>query len=109
MQQHPLFITYKRRYLSRVTGYSMGYLCRIATGGQHVSRSFIERLCFSLNRPEENLFLFTKVAYCSRAYIYVELAKYGVTPKDVIEGRWRPPVKLLKNQSAKLKSGQKLS
>ena len=27
---------------------------------------------------------------CSRAYIYVELAKYGATPKDVIEGRWMP-------------------
>ncbi len=47
----------------------------------------------------------TKELGCNRAYIYKELAKYGVTPKDVIEGRWRPPVKLLKNQSAKLKSG----
>lgn len=57
MQQHPLFIIYKRRYLSEVTGYSVGYLCRIATGGQPLSRSFIERICFKLNRPEEELFL----------------------------------------------------
>lgn len=56
-QQHPLFIIYKRRYLSKVTGYSMGYLCRIATGGQQLTRSFIERVCFKLNRPEEELFL----------------------------------------------------
>ena len=28
---------------------------------------------------------------CSRAYIYQELSKYGVKPKDVIEGRWMPP------------------
>jgi len=57
MQQHPLFIIYKRRYLSRVTGYSTGYLCRMATGGQPLTRSFIERVCFKLNRPEEELFL----------------------------------------------------
>lgn len=28
---------------------------------------------------------------CSRGYIYKELAKYGITPKDVINGRWQPP------------------
>ncbi len=57
MQQHPLFTIYRRRHLSEVTGYSMGYLCRIATGGQPLSRSFIERVCFTLKRPEEELFL----------------------------------------------------
>ncbi|KKM21884.1 hypothetical protein LCGC14_1630950 [marine sediment metagenome] len=55
--QHPLFTIYKRRYLSKVTGYSVGYLCRIATGGQPLSRSFIERVCFTLKQPEEDLFL----------------------------------------------------
>ncbi|HUV55918.1 MAG TPA: hypothetical protein VMV84_01665 [Dehalococcoidales bacterium] len=57
MQQHPLFNIYKRRYLSEVTGYSTGYLCRMATGGHPLSRSFIDRVCFRLNRPEEELFL----------------------------------------------------
>ena len=28
---------------------------------------------------------------CSRGYIHKELAKYGVTPSDVIKGRWQPP------------------
>ena len=27
---------------------------------------------------------------CSRAYIHQELAKHGVTPQDVINGRWKP-------------------
>jgi len=56
-QQHPLFTIYKRRYLSKVTGYSVGYLCRIATGGQPLSRSFIERVCFALKQTQEELFL----------------------------------------------------
>jgi len=57
MQQQPIFGIYKRRYLSKVTGYSVGYLCRMATGGQPLNRSFIERVCFTLKRPEEELFL----------------------------------------------------
>ncbi len=28
---------------------------------------------------------------CSRGYIHKELAKHGVTPADVIKGRWQPP------------------
>jgi len=28
---------------------------------------------------------------CSRGYIHKELAKYGVTPGDVIKDRWQPP------------------
>lgn len=55
-QQYPIFTTYKRQYLSRVTGYSLGYLCRLATGARPVNRSFIERTCFKLNRREEELF-----------------------------------------------------
>ncbi len=57
MPQHPLFIKYKRDWLHRVTGYSKGYLCRVATGAQPVSRSFMERVCFKLNMREEELFL----------------------------------------------------
>lgn len=55
--EHPLFIKYKRDYLHKVTGYSMGYLSRVATGKIPLSRSFIERVSFSLNRPESELFL----------------------------------------------------
>jgi len=35
---------------------------------------------------------------CSRAYIYAELAKFGATPRDVIEGRWKPSASLRKGQ-----------
>ena len=56
-QQHPVFITYRREHLHRVTGYSKGYLCRVATGKIPLSRSFIERICFKLGRPPEELFL----------------------------------------------------
>lgn len=56
-QQHPLFIKYTRDWLNQVTGYSKGYLSRVATGKIQLSRSFIERVCFSLELPEEELFL----------------------------------------------------
>jgi len=45
---------------------------------------------------------------CSRGYIYAELAKFGTTPKDVIEGRWKPPARPRKRQPAKLKKSQNL-
>lgn len=57
MPQHPLFIKYKRDWLHQVTGYSMGYLCHVATGKIPVSRAFIERVCFKLKQPEAELFL----------------------------------------------------
>jgi len=57
MPQHPIFIKYTRAWLSEVTGYSKGYLCRVATGKISLSQSFIERVCFSLNQPKEELFL----------------------------------------------------
>lgn len=56
-QQHPLFIKYKREYLHELTGYSLGYLSRVATGKTLLRRSFIERMCFKLNQSEEELFL----------------------------------------------------
>ena len=56
-QQQPLFIKYKRDWLHEVTGYSKGYLSRVATGKIPLSRSFIERVCFKLNQPESQLFL----------------------------------------------------
>ena len=56
-QQHPLFIKYRRDWLHSVTGYSKGYLSRVATGRTVLSRSFVERVCFKLNQPKEELFL----------------------------------------------------
>jgi len=55
--QHPLFVKYKRDWLHEVTGYSKEYLSRVATGRTRLTRSFIERVCFKLNKPEEELFL----------------------------------------------------
>lgn len=57
MQQHPLFERYTRDWLHKVTGFSKGYLSRVATGKVPLSRAFIERVCFKLNLPEEELFL----------------------------------------------------
>lgn len=57
MRQHPLFIKYTRDWLHEVTGYSKGYLSRVATGKIPLSRSFIERVSFKLHKPEEELFL----------------------------------------------------
>lgn len=57
MEQHPLFIRYKRDWLHKVTGYSKGYLSRVAKGRIPLSRSFVERVCFRLHMPEVELFL----------------------------------------------------
>ena len=56
-QQHPVFMKYRRDWLAEITGFSKGYLSRIATGRYPLSRSFIERVCFKLGKPEEELFL----------------------------------------------------
>lgn len=61
MPQHPLFERYKRDWLHQVTGFSKPYLCRLARGKAPLTRSFIERVCFALNRPEEELFLMDAV------------------------------------------------
>lgn len=62
--QHPLFIKYRRDWLHEATGYSKGYLCRVAKGNVPLSRSFIERVCFKLERPEEELFLLETDKVC---------------------------------------------
>jgi len=54
---HPLFIKYKRDWLHKVTGYSVAYLSRVATGKTALSGSFIQRVCLKLNQPEAELFL----------------------------------------------------
>ena len=56
-RQHPVFIVYRRDWLAEVTGFSKGYLCRVATGRYPLSRSFMERVCFKLGKPEAELFL----------------------------------------------------
>lgn len=60
-QQHPLFIKYTRDWLHEVTGYSKIYLCRVATGNVPLTRAFVDRVCFKLNLPEEDLFLLDAV------------------------------------------------
>lgn len=55
--QHPLFLKYRRGYLHELTGYTKSYLCRVANEKVPLSRSFIERVCFKLNRTKEELFL----------------------------------------------------
>lgn len=57
MPQHPLFLKYTRDWLHRETGYSKGYISRIATGKIPLARFFIERVCVKLQRPEAELFL----------------------------------------------------
>jgi len=57
MDQQPLFFMYTRHYLNQATGFSRGYLSRVATGRLPLSRSFIERVCFKLGESEEKLFL----------------------------------------------------
>ena len=57
MQQHPVFLKYRRDWLHEITGYSLGYLCRMATGKISPSRPFIERVCFKVGQPEIELFL----------------------------------------------------
>ncbi len=57
MEQHPLFIKYTRDWLHQRTGFSKGYLSRVATGKVPLSRSFVERVCFKLREPEVELFL----------------------------------------------------
>jgi hypothetical protein len=57
MSQHPIFLKYTRDWLHLQTGFSKGYLCRVARGRVPLSRSFVERVCFKLREPEETLFL----------------------------------------------------
>jgi len=52
----PLFVKFSRAWLSQETGYSKGYLCRVATGKIPLSRPFIERVCFRLGESEAELF-----------------------------------------------------
>ncbi|MBA7673722.1 hypothetical protein ES703_81926 [subsurface metagenome] len=54
--EYLIFRKYSRQWLSEVTGFSLGYLSRVNTGKQRLTRSFIERCCFKLGESEDNLF-----------------------------------------------------
>jgi len=56
-EQHPIFTTYTRDYLHRITGYSKNYLSQLATRNLPLTRTFVDLCCFKLNRPREELFL----------------------------------------------------
>ncbi|GAI67594.1 unnamed protein product [marine sediment metagenome] len=54
--QYLIFLKYQREYLSQVTGYSKGYLSRVATGAKPPSEVFIGVCCHTLKEPQEELF-----------------------------------------------------
>ena len=54
--QYLIFLKYTREYLSQVTGYSKGSLCKIATGKQAPSEQFIGTCCHRLQEPQSDLF-----------------------------------------------------
>jgi len=66
----PLFKIYTRSYLSEVTGFSKGHLSRVNTGKQRLSRTFIDRCCYKLRRPEEELFLPEAVAAAASSQVH---------------------------------------
>lgn len=56
-KKHPLFHKYTRHWLHRQTGYSKGYLSKLARGRIPLSRAFIAQCCYKLGEPEVELFL----------------------------------------------------
>ncbi len=54
--QYLIFQKYTREWLSQATGYSKGYLSRVATGKSALTASFKDRCAFKLGKPEEELF-----------------------------------------------------
>lgn len=54
---HPIFKKYTRSWLHEVSGYSKGYLCRVATGKIPLSRLFMAKAAIALGEPEAALFL----------------------------------------------------
>ncbi|MBA7711994.1 hypothetical protein ES703_120962 [subsurface metagenome] len=85
-------------------------MARAKAEGKHIGRKLLDvsviSICDALwNSPTVRAA--AERLHCSRSYIYAELAKFGTTPRDVIEGRWKPPARPLKSQPARLKTGQK--
>jgi len=56
-RQHPLFVKYKRDWLHQETGYSKGYLSRVATGRVPLTTAFVDRMSFKLGVPVDELFI----------------------------------------------------
>lgn len=52
----PIFRKYRREYLAEVTGYSLEYLSRVATGKHPLKQVFIDRCCYTLKESEKKLF-----------------------------------------------------
>ena len=55
-KQYLIFLKYTREYISQITGYSKGYLCRIATGAREPSEPFIGLCCHTLKESQHDLF-----------------------------------------------------
>ncbi|MBA7500030.1 hypothetical protein ES704_02783 [subsurface metagenome] len=85
-------------------------MARAKAEGKHIGRKLLDVSVISIYdalREYSNAGLAAEKLGCSRAYIYAELAKFGTSPRDVIEGRWKPPARPRKSQPAKLKTSQK--
>lgn len=85
-------------------------MARARAEGKHIGRKLLDVSVISLYdalQDSPTVGAAAEKLGCSRPYIYAELAKFGTTPKDVIEGRWKPLARPRKSQSAKLKTGQK--
>ena len=85
-------------------------MARARAEGKPIGRKLLDVSVISLYnalRDSATVGAAAKELGCSRSYIYAELAKFGTTPRDVIEGRWKPPARPRKSQPAKLKSSQK--
>lgn len=55
-KQYAIFLKYNREYLAQATGYSKGYLSRIASGAQVPSEVFIGVCCHNLKESQDDLF-----------------------------------------------------
>ena len=67
MREHPIFLEYRRLWLHQVTGYSLGYICRVANHKVPLSRPFVERCCFKIGRRPEELFITEEEALAAPA------------------------------------------
>ncbi|MBA7467756.1 hypothetical protein ES707_02977 [subsurface metagenome] len=85
-------------------------MARAKAEGKHIGRKLLDVSVISIYdelREYSSVGRAAEKLGCSRSYIYAELAKFGTTPRDVIEGRWKPPARPLKSQLARLKTSQK--
>ncbi len=79
-------------------------MARAKAEGKHIGRKLLDVSVISIYdelREYSSVGRAAEKLGCSRSYIYAELAKFGTTPRDVIEGRWKPPARPLKSQPAK--------